>query len=299
MKPTSRHYVALVLMGAIWGITPILGKIVMSAGHRPFGILLWTVVLAAVLSGAATYARGKRLPIRWDVFPLYLGISLLGQVIPHWMTYTAVGELPAGIVSILLAVVPMFALPIALGLKLENFNVIRFIGILVGAISVVMIVAPDTSLPDPTKAGFVLLVLVAALAYGGEGNYLIWYGNKGLDSMQILFGSSIISLIIVVPLTLMTGQMISPFQIWDSTHYLIVFSGLISWATYVSYIWLIGQAGPVFASQVAYLVTAFGVGWSMLILAETYSIWIWMAFVLMMVGISLVQPRESKRRTAT
>ncbi len=298
MKPTALHYLALVMMGAIWGITPTFGKIIMAAGQRPFGILVWTLVIATVLSGLVTFARGKRLPLTKAAFGLYLGITLLGEVIPHWMTYTAVGELPAGIVAIGLTLVPMFAMPIALAFGFERFNPMRFLGIVIGAVAILMIVGPDTSLPDPSKAGFVILVLIAAICYGGEGNFLTWYGNQGLDSMQMLFGASLLGLCIAIPNALISGQMISPFQPWGLELYIIVFSAIISWGTYVSYIWLIGQAGPVFASQVAYLVTGFGVVWSMLILAERYSLWVWMAFVLMMVGISLVQPRESKRTPA-
>jgi len=50
----------------------------------------------------------------------------------------------------------------------------------------------------------------------------------------------------------------------------------------------------VFSSQVAYLVTGWGVLWSMLLLGEWYSIWVWMAFALMLVGITLVRPRDSR-----
>jgi len=44
---------------------------------------------------------------------------------------------------------------------------------------------------------------------------------------------------------------------------------------------------------VAYLVTGFGVIWAMLLLGERYSVWVWMAFALMLVGIALVKPHES------
>ena len=43
-------------------------------------------------------------------------------------------------------------------------------------------------------------------------------------------------------------------------------------------------AGSVFASQIAYLVTGFGVVWSMLLLGERYSAPVWAAFALMLRG---------------
>ena len=285
-------------MGAVWGITPTLGKIIMEAGHRPFGILVWTLIVSATMSGVVTLLRGKGLPINRQTIPLFFGIAILGEVVPHFMTYTAVLHLPAGIVAIGLTLVPMFAMPIALGLGLEKPAPIRFLGTILGAVAILLIVGPDTGLPDPSKAWYVLLVIIAAFCYGGEGNFLTWYGDRKLDAMQILFGASLISLLIAVPNAIIFNQFINPFQTWHLAEFLILLSAIISAMTYVTYIWLIGQAGPVFSSQVAYLVTGFGVIWSMALLGERFSFWVWMAFVLMIVGISLVQPRESKRRTS-
>ena len=67
---------------------------------------------------------------------------------------------------------------------------------------------------------------------------------------------------------------------------------------YSGYVWLIGRAGSVFASQIAYLVTGFGVVWSKLLLGESYSALVWSAFVLMLAGIALVQPLAAAEKSA-
>ena len=54
---------------------------------------------------------------------------------------------------------------------------------------------------------------------------------------------------------------------------------------------MVARAGAVFAAQVAYLVTGFGILWAMLLLAERYSGWVWLALGLMFAGLFLVQPR--------
>lgn len=71
----------------------------------------------------------------------------------------------------------------------------------------------------------------------------------------------------------------------------IVMSSLIHGVVYTAYVWLIGRAGAVFAAQVSYLVTGFGVVWAMFLLGERYSIWVWAAFGVLFVGLLLVQPR--------
>ena len=73
-------------------------------------------------------------------------------------------------------------------------------------------------------------------------------------------------------------------------------AALIHALVYAGYVWLVGRAGAVFAAQVAYLVTGFGVLWAMLLLGERYSRWVWAALALMLAGLALVQPRADARR---
>ncbi|MEE9454821.1 MAG: DMT family transporter [Paracoccaceae bacterium] len=287
-------YLALLAMGAAWGITPVLVKIAVNAGYQPFGLVVWSLVIGIIMSGVGIALRRRAFPSILRPFGLFLGIALLGVVLPGYFTYMAAPHLPAGIMSIIIALVPMFAMPLALMLKLEKPSAIRVLGTVLGAMAVVLIVGPDASLPDSSKIGFVFIAMLAPLCYGGEGNFLIWHGVRGLDSIQILFGASIIGLILVLPLALATEQLVNPFIPWHGPEWAIFGFSTISWATYASYIWVLGRTGPVFASQVAYVVTGFGVLWSMVLLGERYSIWVWMAFVLMVLGVLLVQPRDSR-----
>ncbi|MEO0904914.1 MAG: EamA/RhaT family transporter, partial [Pseudomonadota bacterium] len=79
-----------------------------------------------------------------------------------------------------------------------------------------------------------------------------------------------------------------PFILADFT---MLLSSIIHVLVYSGYVWLIARAGSVFAGQVSYIVTGSGVFWAMLLLGETYSIWIWAALACMGLGLSLVQPR--------
>ena len=287
-------YLVLLVMGATWGVTPVLMKTIVSTGYKPFGIVLWSTVISAVLSGLATYGRGRGLRISRRHFGLYLGISLIGAIVPNYFSYTGIAHLPAGIMAIIIALVPMFAMPIALLLGFEKPSAIRFMGTFLGALAIVLIVAPSTALPDSSKIIYVFIAMLAPLCYGAEGNFLVWYGARGLDPFQILFGASLVGVVIMLPLTFATGQYISPIKPWTAPEWAIVATAVISWGTYATYIWLIGKAGPVFSSQVAYTVTGFGVVWSMVLLNERYSIWVWAAFVLILIGVLLVQPRKTE-----
>ena len=292
MKPVTLYYLVLVLMGAAWGAVFPLAKVAVSTGYKPFGILVWQMLIGLLMAGILTVLRGRRPTLARRYFALFLGIALLGTVVPNWFSYTAASELPAGVISVIIALVPLFAMPVALMLGFEKLSVIRLFGTLCGAVAVVLLIGPDTSLPEGTKVIYVLVAAVAPFLYGCEGNFLTWYGARGLDALQILFGASMIGLVLAVPLALGSGQFISPLHPWNAADWAILWSSIINWSAYAGYVWLIGKAGPVFSAQVAYLVTLFGVLISALFLGETYSWFVWMAMALMLLGIFLVQPRD-------
>ena len=52
------------------------------------------------------------------------------------------------------------------------------------------------------------------------------------------------------------------------------------------------MTSPVFASQIAYVVTLGGVFLSAVLLGERYSPWVYLSLVLMIGGLFLVQPRQ-------
>jgi len=127
---------------------------------------------------------------------------------------------------------------------------------------------------------------------------MIAFRTAGLDPVQVLFGASVVGALCALPLAVGTGQMIPVHFPFVQADYALIISSLIHVLVYAGYVWIVGVAGAVFAGQVAYLVTGFGVLWSMLLLAERYSGWIWAALGMMALGLSLVQPRENLEQSS-
>ena len=281
----------LVLLGAGWGITQPLAKIAVTAGYSHFGIVFWQLAIGAVALGALCLARGRRLPLGPRHLKLYVIIALIGTILPNSASYQAAGHLPAGVISILISLVPMFAFPIALALGIDRFSGLRLAGLAAGLLGVVLIVAPEASLPDPAMILWVPMALVAPFFYGLEGNYVAKWGTEGLDPIQTLFGASLIGCAIALPLAVGSGQWIDPRPPWGLRDLAVAGIALVHACVYAGYVWMVGRAGAVFAAQVSYLVTLWGILWARLILGESYSGWVWGALALMMAGLFLVQPR--------
>lgn len=283
----------LILCGAAWGLGQPFAKIAVSEGYRHFGIILWQFIIGAGLLGAINAARGGRLPRERRHLAFYAVIALIGTLLPNSASYTAAIHLPSGILSIVLSLVPMLAFPIALAWGMDRFSATRLLGLLLGLAAIVLIAAPQTSLPDRAMVWWLPMALVAPLFYAVEGNFVARFGTGGLDAVQVLLGASLVGIGLTAPLAIMTGQVISPMPPWGAPDLAIIASSSAHALSYTAYVWLVMRAGSVFAAQVSYLVTGFGILWAKLFLGETYSPWVWGALALMMAGLFLVQPRKA------
>jgi drug/metabolite transporter (DMT)-like permease len=281
----------MVLMGAGWGFTMPLSKIAVSEGYRHFGLIFWQNVIVVMVLGLLSLLRRKGLPLGRVQLGLYLFIALSGTIFPNSFSYEAARHLPAGVVSIVMSTIPMFALLIALPMGNDTFAWPRMAGLVLGLIGVLLLVVPDASLPSSAMTAFIPLALLAPLAYGIEGNVVARWGTFGCDAIQVLLGASLVGLVIVTPLAVFSNQWIAPHLAWRAPDYALLASSIIHALAYTGYVWLVGRAGSVFAAQSAYLVTGFGVFWSMILLSEGYSHWIWLALAFILCGLFLVQPR--------
>lgn len=283
------HLAVLLALGCAWGLTMPLMRVAVSTGHGPLGIVFWQQLLT--LAVCLGLLAALRLPwgLTRDRLGLFAVVAVFGTLLPGWIAFRTAAELPAGIRAILIAIVPMFTLPIALVLGTERPDLRRTLGVLAGGLAVLLLLAP-CALPA-ARAGMVLLALGGPLAYAIEANWIAARGAEGLHPFQILAGASALGALASGPLALLTGETASLAPPWGPPELAILASGVLNAFAYAGYVWLIAAAGAVFASQIAYLVTAAGMGWSMLLLGERYAPGIWLAAALMLGGIALVRPR--------
>jgi len=282
---------ALLVIGAGWGLGQPLYKIAVSDGYGPVGLVFWQLVIGAALAVSALGVLRRPIPLSRPAFRLYGTIALVGTLVPSSVTYVAAAHLPAGIIAILMSLVPMIAFPIALAMGLDRFGWARLAGLAAGLAGAGLIAFPEASLPERAMVAFIPVALIAPLFYALEGNLVARWSADGVDAIQIVAGASILGALIAGPAALASGQFIDPRGPWSAPDIALVVSASVDVAVYALYVWLIGRAGSVFAAQVSYLVMAFGVLWAMGLLGESYSVWVWWAMGAMIVGLFLVQPR--------
>jgi drug/metabolite transporter (DMT)-like permease len=281
----------LVMLGVGWGSTQPLGKIAASTGIGPFALIFWQLVICTVVLGAVTLLRGKRLLLTRHALGFYLAVALLGTLIPNFTFYVSVARLPAGIMSILISTVPLIAFPLTLALRIDRFEMRRLIGLLLGLTGVALIALPRSSLPDAGMVAYLPIAMLGPLFYAIEGTFVSRYGMGGMDPVQAMFGSSLMGVLLCAPLVWVSGQWVEPVAGWGRAEQALVLSSVLHAAMYATYVGLAARVGAVFATQTSYIVTAAGLCWSMLLLGERFSPWIWVALPVMLCGIAMVQPR--------
>lgn len=281
----------LILMGAGWGLSVPLTKVAVSGGYKPFGLVFWQLVIVAAILGTIAAARGRPVPPGPAPLLFCVVVAFLGTLLPDYFLYSAAPHLPAGVLGIVLSTVPIFAFPLALVLGNDRFSLLRLGGLACGFAGILLLIGPETSLPGSAIAGFVMLALLAPLCFSAEGNFVARFGTGGLDPIELLTGASVIGALIALPMAAGSGQWISPLPPYGLPDAALVVSAAIHAGVYATYVWMVGRAGSVFAAQVSYLVTGFGVIWSILLLGESYSGYVWASLGFMLAGIFLVQPR--------
>jgi len=285
----------LLWLGVGWGSTHPLGKIATETGHGPFGLIFWQQVVMVAVLGAIALVRRKGLRLTRPALRFYVIVAVLGTLIPNGTFYVSVVHLPAGIMSIIIATIPMLAFPMALALGMDRFSALRLTGLALGLLGVALLAAPGAALPDVAMLAFLPVALIGPLFYAIEATYVAYRGTQGMDALQAMLGASLAGLILCLPVMLATGQGYwpAPFGRDDAA---LALSSALHALLYASYVWLAATAGSVFASQSSYLVTGAGILWAMALLGERFPPLVWLALTVMLAGVALVQPRARAAR---
>jgi drug/metabolite transporter (DMT)-like permease len=280
----------LMFVGISWGLTAPLSKIAVSTGHHYLGLLVWQIIVMILSLGLIQIIRRKRLPLNLSCFWRYFLVAQLGTILPNSIMYKAYFHLQSGVMSILVSIVPMIAFLLVLFIKMEKFELRRCLGVLFGILAIILIVFPKFELGSIGEVGWIFLALLSPFCYAIEGVWINKIGLAQLDPIEVILGASIFGLVALFPIVLINGYWISPFSTWGPAEFAVTFSSLIHSLIYISYIWLIRKAGVVFASQVSYIYTASGIGFSIILLGEEYSAFVWSAVILMLMGLMMVRP---------
>jgi drug/metabolite transporter (DMT)-like permease len=278
--------------GIAWGLSFSMSKIVVEAGFPPLGITLFQAFIAAISLYIVCLLRRRPLRAIITNIRLVVVVSLLHAVLPGPIIYISIDHLQAGIVTIIVALVPMITYGISIPLGIEKFSRVRIMGLVLGVAAILLILLPENSLPDRDAIVWILFVMLAALCYAFEGIVLSLKSAATVGSIRLALGLNVCAVLILSPFVYWTDSFVWPSFAITQANLSLVGLGVISTMALTAFIHAVSQYGPVFATQTGYIVTLSGVFWGMAIFSDVYSLWVWGALATMIIGLGLVQPNK-------
>ena len=206
--------------------------------------------------------------------------------------FSAARHLPAGVVAMAFATMPLFTYGLAALFRVERLEALRILGVVVGLIAVALLVLPESALPAANLAPWVLLAMACSVSMSGESLYVAARRPPGLDSLVLSCGRAFGAAAILAPLAIGLDVTVPLFVSWGPVQWAACGMALASAMAYTILLVVIRSSGAVFASQTAYVITLAGVLWGMLLFDERHSPYIWAALGLMLLGLVLVRPRQ-------
>ena len=295
---THRNSLAMVILltlGLLWGGTTSLARFVATAGVPPLGYALWVTAGAGVLLIAIGLLRGLYFPLNPVYLRYYLTCGLIGSAVPTTTMIFVLGRIPAGLMAIILSSTPLFTYCFALAFRQERFDTRRAVGISLGFAGAALIIAPQGALNDTTPIFFVLLAFLTPAGYAITNLFANRYRPPGAHSLVLAAGMMFSAGVLLTPVVWLTGQFHPLWVQFDLADGLILVHIGTAAVAFLLFFVVLRLAGPVFVSQVGYLVTLSGVSFGIWIFDERHSNWVWVALGLILAGVALVNAEQKPR----
>jgi len=286
-------------LGLIWGLTGTVTKIALEAGVPPLAYGFWQCVLAGTVLFAICAVRGSLPPFDRPHLRYYVVCGAVGLVGPSTVMYLALRHIPAGLYAMIITSTPILTYLAALAVRQERFDGWRGGGLALGFVGALLILLPRGSLPEPAMAVWVALAFLTPLGYALNAVFAAGTMPRETDALALAAGMVVFGVAGFGVASAATGSFYVPWPPGAPGAWAVWWHGIASAIAYVLYFSIIRAAGAVYLSQVGYIVVAIGVASGMAILDERHSVWVWAAFAVMLLGLTLVdlgQRRIAARR---
>lgn len=294
-KSRGLCWAILLASGIIYGSAFSFMKVAASTGANPLGLVFWFAVLAALVLGIELAMTGKLGGLDPGLLRFCLPWGILSVVFPNLFFFYAASRIPASLIALGIALVPILTLVGTILLGRESLTLRRALGIGLGAAGVMLILLPRASLPEAGDSLFVIIAFMGAACYAAEHLYIEVRAPADVSVDRLLFVMFSSVCVLLLPIVLGTGTFFVPAWPFGVAEGAMIAVAAVTLLDYFFITLLILWAGPVFTSQAAYIVTLAGVVWGIVVFGDSHSIWIWAAICTLMAGLTLVRPRLGDR----
>ena len=292
-----RNLALLLLLGLIWGSAYPVIRYGIVVGATPIAFAATRYVFSAL--GFAAIAAATRLPrpsARALGLSALLGLPIVG--VYGLLLYVGEQTTSGGLAAILIGVTPLlttvFALPVLRG---ESLNRLGYVGLAVGFVGVVVLVAPPPGVTLASSLWGPVAVLGAAASFAVGSVLLRVRRPEGetLWGVSVQFAVAAGFLGAVLPLLEPRSALPLTGGVLGSLAYLVLLPSVVG---YTLYFYLHHHVGPGQANVVAYVNPAAAVTIGTFLFAEPFAWWELGGFALVLIGLTLVTQVGRRTRSA-
>jgi drug/metabolite transporter (DMT)-like permease len=263
--------------------------------------VVWSrLVLGALTLGLFVLVRREALPRRLRVWGHMAVLALSFYIVPFLLFAWAQQYVSSGLASIYNATTPIMTAVMAwLVFRVEKLGAAQIVGVLVGILGVMVIIAPWQGLDLSESLLAQLAILGATACYGFSLAYMRRFAsNTGMSAVAFSFvnvGIAAAVMLLATPLVALSPIALDPVIVAC-----LLVLGCVG--TGVAYIWnqnVLRAWGPTRSSTVTYITPVVGVLLGIVVLGEQVS---WnepAGALLVFLGILLAQNRLRRRRPRT
>ena len=257
----------------------------------------------SLFSGAAllvlAVARGAPPSLRWPHLRSYALLAITGMAAPLTLFAFIAPKLPASVISLVQSLIPGLVYLMALGVGMERLRSLGVAGIALGLAGVLLIVVPETSLPEPGMAGWVVVAILGPVSFALSTIGAAKFRPPEARSVSMAAGVALGAAVYLLPAMAVDGSWWFFDSGLDLGAQALIYVSIFYFFFWLCFFEIVRIAGPVFFSTVNYLATFSGVVWGMIIFGESFSAWVWAALALMVAGLYVLGRREPRPVTAT
>lgn len=280
------------LMVIVWGSAFTL----VSIGVKyisPLWLVTYRLIIGAILIIIYVKFKGLNLPsIKDKRWIWYFAMGLIGMVIPFFLLSTGQVIIDSGLTAIMVGTMPLMTVILAHFFTNEKLSITKIIGFIFGFIGIVILFLPsDFSIELTENWSSQLIIIIAAFCYA-----VTTIIAKRAPDTPATVGACMMLICAATAclfLALLTGL---PSSIPPLLGILTAFGLGVGSTAFASILllYIIDQTGPSTIAKINYFVPLASVIFGVIILDEILSMRIFIAFVIILIGMFISQIKKSK-----
>jgi len=280
------------LMVIVWGSAFTL----VSIGVKyisPLWLVTYRLIIGAIIVIIYVKFKGLNLPnIRDKRWIWYFAMGLIGMVIPFFLLSTGQVIIDSGLTAIMVGTMPLMTVILAHFFTNEKLSITKIIGFIFGFIGIVILFLPSDFSIEITENWFSqLIIIIAAFCYA-----VTTIIAKRAPDTPATIGACMMLICAATAclfVALLTGF---PSSMPPLLGILTAFGLGVGSTAFASILllYIIDQTGPSTVAKINYFVPLASVIFGVIILDEILSIRIFIAFVIILIGMFISQIKKSK-----